>query len=565
MAVSLLKLRIGVAIAASALAGMAAASGPGLCLVAGRCGLTLAVLGASGAAGAFNHYYERDLDRLMRRTRSRVPSPAARSAKARGGRSALPSLLAVSLGACRGSRRYVAAALRVPRRLHLRHRLHGLAEAAQHVEHRRRRACRQFRGAGRSARPSIRRRRWCPSCWQSCCSCGRRRISGALRPRKGEDYARGRRSDAPGRGPGAAPGRSRSCAHRSALAADLAGAALVRQGRALRARRRRPAAASSCGRASSCIAIRPSRTRWRISLPRCCSSACWSRRAARQRWSDIVMARRLMPQRAAVAARRLVGRRPPCRAARCASALDPACRDRRQAKPRWGAPSATIAWSTSTGAPLSLRITAAVRWSSASSIHVLQLGLSDHDAASHRCRRRGAHACSVPDAFAVLTVGFDARNDTPARMAHSPRCRASSSTTGASPAPMPRRCRHCCDDLGFSYARRRRRLRPHRPDDHHRPDGRIYRHVYGDDFPVQMFIEPLKDAGLRDHHDAFTLRGLVDRIKFICTAYDPGAGRYRIDYGLVFGSVHRRLVAARRWAGSSSNAIARRRHERRAR
>ena len=34
-------------------------------------GLALAVLGASGAAGAFNHYYERDLDRLMKRTRSR--------------------------------------------------------------------------------------------------------------------------------------------------------------------------------------------------------------------------------------------------------------------------------------------------------------------------------------------------------------------------------------------------------------------------------------------------------------------------------------------------------------
>ena len=36
-----------------------------------RSGLALAVLGASGAAGAFNHYYERDLDQLMRRTRSR--------------------------------------------------------------------------------------------------------------------------------------------------------------------------------------------------------------------------------------------------------------------------------------------------------------------------------------------------------------------------------------------------------------------------------------------------------------------------------------------------------------
>ena len=30
---------------------------------------------------------------------------------------------------------------------------------------------------------------------------------------------------------------------------------------------------------------------------------------------------------------------------------------------------------------------------------------------------------------------------------------------------------------------------------------------------------------------------MIDRIKFICTTFDPGAGRYRIDYGLMFGSV----------------------------
>ncbi|TAK46923.1 MAG: protoheme IX farnesyltransferase [Xanthobacteraceae bacterium] len=70
MTVSLLKLRIGVAIAASALAGMAAASGPALAWWQSA-GLALAVLGASGAAGAFNHYYERDLDQRMKRTRSR--------------------------------------------------------------------------------------------------------------------------------------------------------------------------------------------------------------------------------------------------------------------------------------------------------------------------------------------------------------------------------------------------------------------------------------------------------------------------------------------------------------
>jgi protoheme IX farnesyltransferase len=68
--VSLLKLRIGVAIAASALAGMAAATGPALS-PGQAAAFALAVLGGSGAAGAFNHYYERDIDIHMTRTRGR--------------------------------------------------------------------------------------------------------------------------------------------------------------------------------------------------------------------------------------------------------------------------------------------------------------------------------------------------------------------------------------------------------------------------------------------------------------------------------------------------------------
>jgi protoheme IX farnesyltransferase len=69
-AASLLKLRIGVAIAASAIAGMAAAKGPALPL-GQALAFALAVLGGAGAAGAFNHYYERDLDVRMTRTRQR--------------------------------------------------------------------------------------------------------------------------------------------------------------------------------------------------------------------------------------------------------------------------------------------------------------------------------------------------------------------------------------------------------------------------------------------------------------------------------------------------------------
>ena len=65
------KLRIGVMIMITALAGLAVTPGPSLtatqCLV-----LALAVLLSSGSAGAFNQYYEYESDRRMARTRNRA-------------------------------------------------------------------------------------------------------------------------------------------------------------------------------------------------------------------------------------------------------------------------------------------------------------------------------------------------------------------------------------------------------------------------------------------------------------------------------------------------------------
>jgi heme o synthase len=69
MTVSILKLRIGAFVALAALVGILVAGGPMGGLEAAV--FTLAVLGASGAAGAFNQYLERDTDRLMARTFNR--------------------------------------------------------------------------------------------------------------------------------------------------------------------------------------------------------------------------------------------------------------------------------------------------------------------------------------------------------------------------------------------------------------------------------------------------------------------------------------------------------------
>ena len=66
---NLFKLRIGVAIALAAVAGIAAT--PGVLQGWQVLVLTLAVLVSSAAAGAFNQYVERDLDARMARTRNR--------------------------------------------------------------------------------------------------------------------------------------------------------------------------------------------------------------------------------------------------------------------------------------------------------------------------------------------------------------------------------------------------------------------------------------------------------------------------------------------------------------
>jgi protein SCO1 len=140
------------------------------------------------------------------------------------------------------------------------------------------------------------------------------------------------------------------------------------------------------------------------------------------------------------------------------------------------------------------------------------------------------------DRFNVLTVGFDARNDTPARLTQfastqgikSPNWRVASADAATIEALL--------GDLGFSYRAVAGGFDHLTQTTIIDREGRIYRHVYGEEFPLQMFMEPLKDV-VYGTTTSFTFRGIVDRIKFICTAYDPGSGRYRIDFGLVFGGV----------------------------
>lgn len=142
------------------------------------------------------------------------------------------------------------------------------------------------------------------------------------------------------------------------------------------------------------------------------------------------------------------------------------------------------------------------------------------------------------DSFRMLTVGFDARNDTPGRMAafaidqniaDDPSWRVASADQETLAALL--------DDVGFSYSAAAGGFQHIVQTTIIDAEGRVYRHVYGEDFPLQIFVEPLKALVFGVTTRSFTPAALADRLRFLCTVYDATTGRYRTDYAIYFGVV----------------------------
>ncbi len=140
------------------------------------------------------------------------------------------------------------------------------------------------------------------------------------------------------------------------------------------------------------------------------------------------------------------------------------------------------------------------------------------------------------EAFQVLTIGFDARNDTPQRMRafaidHSIDRDPLWHVASASPAVLDA----LLDEVGFSYAGAAGGFEHVAQTTILDAEGRVYRQVYGDDFPLPVLVEPLKELVFGTTAAAFTPTALADRLRFLCTVYDPKSGRYRTDYGIYMG------------------------------
>ncbi|VAW13925.1 hypothetical protein MNBD_ALPHA09-54 [hydrothermal vent metagenome] len=140
-----------------------------------------------------------------------------------------------------------------------------------------------------------------------------------------------------------------------------------------------------------------------------------------------------------------------------------------------------------------------------------------------------------PGRFNILTVSFNPARDRPARLA---------AFRSEQDVPLDNwfiavgdeaTTKKFMDDLGFSYRATAGGYDHVTQTTILDSEGRVYRQVYGVDFPIQVFLEPMKEVVFGTGLKSLSMTSLVDRILFICTVYNPTSGRYEIDYAIAFG------------------------------
>ena len=142
------------------------------------------------------------------------------------------------------------------------------------------------------------------------------------------------------------------------------------------------------------------------------------------------------------------------------------------------------------------------------------------------------------DAFAVITVGFDWKVDTPERM------RQFASGLGLSGIPNwhflatdAEVVDELSDNLGFIYYPSAKGFDHLAQATIVDAGGTIYRQVYGVDVETTALVEPLKELVFDTPRSAGFFEHWVSTFKLFCTVYDPNSDRYRFDYSIFLAIV----------------------------
>jgi protein SCO1/2 len=145
---------------------------------------------------------------------------------------------------------------------------------------------------------------------------------------------------------------------------------------------------------------------------------------------------------------------------------------------------------------------------------------------------REARSALGPEAFNAVTIGFNLPFDSPEAMRIFARTNGLDLPYWAFLSPDAADVAALTRDFGFVYA-------PTPSGFDHLTqvtivdaNGRVFRQVYGESFELPMLVGPLRELVTGAPAPAQNLAALIERVRILCTVYDPLSGKYRLNYGL---------------------------------
>jgi protein SCO1/2 len=137
-----------------------------------------------------------------------------------------------------------------------------------------------------------------------------------------------------------------------------------------------------------------------------------------------------------------------------------------------------------------------------------------------------------PAAYNVVTIGFNLPFDNPAAMRQFARQQGIDDPQWTFLSPDAGSVEALTRNFGFVYA-------PSPSGFDHiaqltlvDANGRIARQIYGDTFDPQLLVGAVREVTTGVPGPLQDLSGLLDRVRVLCSVYDPATGKYRLNYAL---------------------------------
>lgn len=145
---------------------------------------------------------------------------------------------------------------------------------------------------------------------------------------------------------------------------------------------------------------------------------------------------------------------------------------------------------------------------------------------------REARAVLGKDAFDVASIGFNVPADNPVSMRVFARQNGIEDPRWSFLVPDAAALGALARDFGFAYAAQSGGFEHLTQVTVLDATGRIHAQLYGESLALPMLVQPLRELVLGEPVEPDSLAAVVDRVRLLCTVYDPVSGKYRLDYAL---------------------------------